>query len=70
MSLLFMGWEISQANEWQDYSNYSGGKGGISRCLATVYFSWMVDLGTVTAPLTVSFSLLTCYNELKLSVKV
>ena len=52
-----------------DQSNYFGGKGRISRCLATVHFSLMVDLGTVMAALTVSFSLLICYNELMLSVK-
>ena len=25
--LVFMGWVISQTNEWEDYSKYFGGKG-------------------------------------------
>ena len=29
--LTFMGWVISQANEWEDYSNYFGGGAEISR---------------------------------------
>ena len=29
--LAFMGWVISQANEWEDYFNYLGEGAGISR---------------------------------------
>ena len=33
-----MGWVISQANEWEDYSNYFGEGAGISRNWATAHF--------------------------------
>ena len=36
--LVFMGWVISQANEWEDYSNYFGDGAEISRNWATVHF--------------------------------
>ena len=45
------------------------GKGRDFQAFGHVHFSLMVDLGTVMAALTVSFSLLICYNELMLSVK-
>ena len=38
MWLVFMGWVISQANEWEDYSNYLGEGVGISRNWATTHF--------------------------------
>ena len=36
--LVFIGWEISWANEWEDYSNYFGEGAGISRNWATTHF--------------------------------
>ena len=33
-----MGWVISLANEWKDYSNYFGEGVGISRNWATAHF--------------------------------
>ena len=36
--LVFMGWAISQANEWEDYSNYFGEGVEISRNWATAHF--------------------------------
>ena len=36
--LAFMGWVISQANEWEDYSNYFGEGADISRTWATAHF--------------------------------
>ena len=36
--LVFMGWMISQTNEWEDYSNYLGDGAGISRIWATTHF--------------------------------
>ena len=44
---------------------------GISRYWATAHFLiLMVGLGTVMAPVGVSFSLLMCYNELITRLKV
>ena len=58
--LIFMGWVIPWANEWEEYSNYLGEEVGISRNWATAHFLvfWQC-LETVMAPLGVSFSLLT-----------
>ena len=36
--LVFMGWVISKANEWEDYSNYFGEGAEISRNWATAHF--------------------------------
>ena len=57
---VFMGWVISLANQWKDHSNYFEEGVQISRNWATAYFLvlWQC-LGTVIAPLSVSFSLLT-----------
>ena len=43
--LVFMGWIMSQANEWEDYSNYLGKWAGISRnwattCFFGLFWSW------------------------------
>ena len=35
--LVFMNWVISQANEWEDYSNYFEGGAEISRNWATTH---------------------------------
>ena len=39
LNWVFMGWVISQANEWEDYSNYFGEGMRISRNWATAHFS-------------------------------
>ena len=57
MWLVFIGWVISYANKWEDYSNYFGEGVEISRILATAHSS-VECLGIVMAPLGVSFSLL------------
>ena len=49
--LVFIGWVISYANEWEDYSNYFGEGVEISRILVTTH-------SLVMAPLGVSFHLL------------
>ena len=36
--LVFRGWVISQANEWEDYSSYFGKRVEISRNWATTHF--------------------------------
>ena len=36
--LVFMGWVLSQANEWEDYSNYFKEGVGTSRNWATACF--------------------------------
>ena len=36
--LVCMGWLISQANEWEDYSKYLGEGAEISKNWATVHF--------------------------------
>ena len=38
MWLAFIGWVISEANEWEDYSNYFGEGVEISRNWATTHF--------------------------------
>ena len=49
--LVFIGWVIIYANEWEDYSNYLGERAEVSRIWATTHFlTLMVGLGTVMAP--------------------
>ena len=36
--LVFLGWLISQVNEWEEYSNYLGERAGISRNWAMAHF--------------------------------
>ena len=36
--LVFMGWLISQVNEWEEYFNYLGERAGISRNWAMTHF--------------------------------
>ena len=38
LNWVFIGWEISYANEWEGYSNYFCGGGEISRIGATAQF--------------------------------
>ena len=53
------------------YSNYFGEGVEISRNWAPAHFlTLMVGLGTVMTPVGVSFSLLMCYNERILRLKV
>ena len=68
--LVFIGWVISYANEWEDYSSYFGEVVEISRSWATAHFLvfWWY-LGTVMVPLGVLFSLLVCYNECILRIR-
>ena len=54
--LVFMGWVISQANEWEDFSNYLEERVGISRNWATVIWPFMISLRTVLVLVGVSFS--------------
>ena len=62
--LVFMGWIISQANEWEDYSNYFGEGVEVSRNWATSHsLVFRVGPRTVMAPVGVSFSMLMYYNE-------
>ena len=65
------GWVISQANEWEDYSNYFGEGVEISRNWVTTHIL-IFDGGpsTVMASLSVSFTLLIRYTEPILRIKV
>ena len=55
--LIFTGWVISQANEWEDYSNCFGKWVDIPRSWATVHFLiFMVGLRTVAVPVGVLFN--------------
>ena len=55
--LVFMGWVISQANEWEDDSNYLGEGVETSRNWATAHFLVSyVSLRTVMVPVGVSFN--------------
>ena len=58
--LIFIGWVISYANKWEGYSNYFWAGVEISRIWAASHslVFWQC-LGTVMAPLSVSFHLLT-----------
>ena len=54
-----MGWVISYANEREKYSNYFGEEVEISRNWVTTHsLAFEQCLGTIMAPLGVSFSLL------------
>ena len=54
--LVFIGWVISHANEWEDFSNYFGDEAEISRSWATAHsLVFGQCLGTVMVPLGVSF---------------
>ena len=64
--LAFMGWVIS--NEWEDYSNYFGEWAEISMNWATAHF--LVFDGQPWNCHGMSFSLLMCYNEHILRIKV
>ena len=56
--LVFMSWIISYTNKWEEYSNYIEDGVEISRNWATAHFgALMVSLGTVLAPVYVSFSI-------------
>ena len=58
------GWVISQANEWEEYSNYMGEGVRISRSWATAHFlTFLVGLGTVLVPVGVLLNLPMCCNE-------
>ena len=62
---------MSQANGWEEYSSYFGEGVGISRIWPTTHFLiFIVGLGTVMVPMSPSFSLLVCYNECMLRLKV
>ena len=64
---VLMGWIISSANEWEDYSNYLGEWTEISRNWATSPFLVFI---TIMAPVGVSFSFLVHYNEHILRLRV
>ena len=55
--LVFIGWVISYANEWEGYSNYFGRRGGDFQDLGHSLLFWQ-SLAAVMAPLGVSFHLL------------
>ena len=66
--LVFIGWIISYANEWEGYSNYFSEGVEISRIWSTAHsLVFGQCLGTVTAPLGVPFHLLLEDEELVLS---
>ena len=66
--LVFIGWVISYANEQEDYSSYFGEGAEISRIWATAHsLVFLQGLGTVMAPLGVSFHLLIENQSLVLS---
>ena len=51
-------------NDWEEYSSYFGEGVGIAGNWATAHsLTFMVGLGTLTEPVSVSFSLLVCYKE-------
>ena len=69
--LVFMGWVISWANEWEDYSSSLGEGTEIPRNWATAHFwPFMVDLRTVMVLVRVPFSMLVYYNEHVMRLKV
>ena len=66
--LVFIGWVISYANEQEDYSNYFCEGAEISRIWATAHsLVFLQCLGTVMAPLGVSFNFLIENQSLVLS---
>ena len=59
------------ADEWEEYSSYFGKEEEVSRHWATAQFlTFLVCLGTIILPVSVSFSLLICYSECILRLKV
>ena len=65
-----MGWVISQANKWEDYSNYFGEGVGISRNWATAHFwPFIVSLGTRMMLVGVSFSMYYKERIIRLSLQ-
>ena len=58
--LVFPGWVISQANEWEDYSNYFGEGVGISRNWAIAHF-----FGLLLLALELSWHLWACHLDVK-----
>ena len=68
--LVFTGWVIPYANEWEDCSNYFE-EGWRFPGIGPLPTLWsLVNLGNVLAPLGVSFSLLIYSNDRILRVKV
>ena len=68
---VLMGWIISSANEWEDYSTYLGEWAEISRNWATSPFLvFTVGLETIMTPVGVSFSFLVHYSEHILRLRV
>lgn len=63
--LVFTGWVISQANEWEDYPNYYAEEAAMSRNWATAHFFGLsvVAPGTVMAPVGVILHMLIYYNK-------
>ena len=62
--LVFMGWVILLANEWEDYSNYFGeGVGFPEIGPLPIFLPFMAGLRSVMAPVGVLFSMLMHYNE-------
>ena len=69
--LVFMFLVVSEANEWEDYSNSFGERAEISRNWATAHLLvFMVGLGIVMVPVGISFNLLMYYSECLLRLKV
>ena len=66
----FMGWVVSQA-KWEDYSNYLGqGQRFPGTGPPLTFWSLMIGLRTVMVPEGESFSLMMCYSERILRLKV
>ena len=57
--LVFLGWVISQAKEWEDYSNYFGEGVEMYRNWATAHFFWPFD-----GALELSWHLWVCHSAL------
>ena len=69
--LVLIGWIISWADQWEDYNSYFGEGVGISKSWATNHFlNFMVGLGIARTPVDISLSLMMCYNESTLRLKV
>lgn len=65
----FMGWAISQANEQEDRYSYFREEGRVSGPPST-FWPLTVSLRTVPAPVDTSFTMLMCYNERMMKLKV
>ena len=64
-------WVISFYRGGEEYSSYVREGVGISKNWATTYYlTFYGGLGTVMTPVGVSFSILMCYNECILRLKV